>query len=53
MRQANQQVLPGLKVLEQNLNDTIGVRLQPRLTEKLALAVAACQSVHEDVSLSF
>ncbi|MFT7418973.1 MAG: hypothetical protein ACI9PX_000969, partial [Reinekea sp.] len=53
MRQANQQVLPGLKVLEQNLNDTIGVRLQPRLSEKLALSVAACQSVHEDVSLSF
>jgi len=32
---------------------TIGLRLQPRLTTAQAKDIAACQSAHRDISLSF
>ena len=53
MKQANANVLPALKNLDKAIGYNIGVRLQVRLTEKLALDIAACQSSHVDVSLNF
>ncbi|EAR10411.1 TRAP transporter large permease subunit [Reinekea blandensis] len=53
MRAANEQVLPALEELDRELAKTIGARLQPALTRDQALSIAACKSVHRDVSLSF
>ena len=35
------------------IRDTIGLRLQSRLTKKQAKYVAKCRSVHRDISLNF
>jgi tripartite ATP-independent transporter DctM subunit len=53
MRQAQKSVLPALLELDQHIASNIGLRLQPALEHDLALSIAACQSVHRDVSLSF
>ncbi len=52
-QQAAGQVLQGLHEFEQAIGRSIGLRLQKRLTTAEAEAVAACQSVHRDVSLNF
>ena len=52
-RAAEQAVLPGLMAYRDALRDTIGLRQLPVLPEEQALDVAACSSVHRDVSLSF
>lgn len=43
----------GLAAYDQAIKDTIGVRSQSRLPEPIAEYVAACRSVHRDISLSF
>jgi len=53
IEQANQRVLPALVTFDAQISDNIGARLQPKLTNELALSIAACQSVHQDVSLNF
>lgn len=53
LRQAQQEILPQLRELDAELSQHIGLRLQPRLPESLALSIAACQSTHRDVSLNF
>ncbi len=53
MDEAKTSVLPALKKLDKAIGYNIGVRLQDRLTDRLALDIAACQSTHKDVSLSF
>ncbi|MDJ0932497.1 hypothetical protein [Breoghania sp.] len=42
-----------LEAYEAAIRDTIGLRLQPRLSEDQSLYVAACSSGHRDLSLSF
>ncbi len=46
-------MLPGLMAYREALRDTIGLRQQPVLPREQALDVAACTSVHRDISLSF
>ncbi|MGI9373826.1 MAG: TRAP transporter large permease subunit [Hyphomicrobiales bacterium] len=43
----------GLKTYEAEIRNTIGLRLQSRLPEDKALEIAACNSGHRDISLSF
>lgn len=52
-RKAETVLAPGLAAYEQSVRLTIGARLQNRLSEKQAAAVAACQSHHRDISLDF
>jgi tripartite ATP-independent transporter DctM subunit len=47
------ELLPGIKVYEQAIRGTIGLRLQKRLAKTEALYVAACTSGHRDISLHF
>ena len=35
------------------IKDTIGLRLQERLTKKQAKIVSSCRSIHRDISLNF
>jgi len=46
-------ILPPLNAYDDAIKGTIGVRLQPRLTSDQADDVAACLSVHRDISLNF
>jgi len=46
-------LLPELNRYNDTVKTTIGLRLQPRLTTDQAKAIAACQSAHRDISLSF
>ena len=52
-KQAQSQLLPGLTKYDEAIRDTIGLRQQPRLPREQALFVAACNSGHRDISLSF
>jgi len=47
------ELLPDIKVYEQAIRGTIGLRLQKRLAKTEALYVAACTSGHRDISLHF
>jgi tripartite ATP-independent transporter DctM subunit len=53
MTEAQNSVLPALLALDAQIANNIGIRLQERLPEDLALPIAACQSSHKNVSLSF
>ena len=48
---ANRDLSQGLAAYDVAIRDTIGLRLQERLTEEQAEAVASCQSIHRDISL--
>ena len=50
---ASQELAPGISAYEAAIRDTIGARLQPNMTRQQALAVAACESHHRDISLGF
>jgi hypothetical protein len=50
---ASQELAPGINVYEAAIRDTIGARLQPRMTRDQALSIAACESHHRDISLGF
>ena len=47
------ELLPDIKIYEQAIRGTIGLRLQKRLAKTEALYVAACTSGHRDISLHF
>ncbi len=51
--EAEQAVGPQLKTYEEQMRGTIGIRQQERLDREQALFVAACNSHHRDISLSF
>jgi len=51
--EAEQAVGPQLKTYEEQMRGTIGIRQQERLNREQALFVAACNSHHRDISLSF
>jgi tripartite ATP-independent transporter DctM subunit len=52
-QQAVEQVAPGLNTYNEAIHDTIGARLQERLTKDQATTLAVCLSHHRDVSLNF
>jgi tripartite ATP-independent transporter DctM subunit len=52
-QQAKNQVMPALMTFDQAVRDTIGLRLQPRLSVDQAETIASCMSHHRDLSLSF
>ena len=52
-QRAVKELLPGLNAYDAEINGTIGLRQQPRLPHEQALFVAACNSGHRDISLSF
>ncbi len=53
MVEANESILPELTSFDRVIATNIGMRLQEKLDTKTALEIAACQSVHKDVSLNF
>ena len=50
---AEKEILPQLIKFDNSINNTIGLRLQKKLTKEQAKYVAACRSVHRDISLNF
>ncbi|MEO1720704.1 MAG: C4-dicarboxylate ABC transporter permease, partial [Pseudomonadota bacterium] len=52
-RQAAGSFASELAAYRASISDTIGIREQPRLPPDTALAVAACQANHRDISLNF
>ena len=50
---AETKLLPQLIIFDDSIKDTIGLRLQERLTREQAKFVASCRSVHRDISLNF
>jgi len=50
---ARQSLLPGLTRLDMVIKNTIGLRMQPRLSHQQAEGIAACLAHHRDVSLAF
>jgi tripartite ATP-independent transporter DctM subunit len=52
-RRAQAEVLTGLIEFKSNLNDTVGIRSQKKLSLGQAKFVASCQAGHEDISVYF
>ena len=52
-KQAQSEIEPQLKAYNEAIRLNIGLRQQDHLTSDQASEVAACQSVHKDISLSF
>ncbi|MCW8886379.1 MAG: TRAP transporter large permease subunit [Motiliproteus sp.] len=52
-RRALRELEPELAVLNEAIKHSIGLRMQERLTIDQAEQIAACQSVHRDISLNF
>ncbi len=48
-----QQLLPALQLYDDAIRNTIGLRLQKRLSSEQAAEVASCQAGHRDISLYF
>lgn len=52
-KRAQREFLPGLNVFNEVIKDTIGLRMQPRLSNDQAENIAACLAHHRDLSLAF
>jgi len=52
-KRALRDLKPGLDAYNDAIEDTIGLRGQPRLPHEQALYVASCSAGHRDISLSF
>ena len=50
---AEKELLPQLIKFDDSIKNTIGLRLQDKLTKEQAKYVAACRSTHTDLSLNF
>jgi len=50
---AEKEFYPSLKQYQQAISQTIGLRMQERLTEDQAKSIASCLSEHKDISLNF
>ncbi len=50
---AAESLLPQVEAYEDAIDDTIGLRQQPRLPREVALYVASCSSRHRNISLNF
>ncbi len=52
-RKAETELAPALAEYDEAIKDSIGLRMQARLTTEQAKEIARCQSVHRDISLNF
>ncbi len=52
-QRAKVELLAGLEAYEMAIRDTIGIRLQSRLPQEMALDLASCTAEHRDISLHF
>jgi hypothetical protein len=52
-QRAKVELLAGLEAYELAIRDTIGIRLQSRLPQEMALDLASCTAEHRDISLHF
>ncbi len=52
-QKAAQNVLPGLRTYEATIRDTIGLRKQEKLPQRIVPGIAGCTAYHRDVSLQF
>ncbi len=52
-QRATTELQPGLSAYAASIADTLGARVQPKLTQDQALSIAACKSGHRSLSLSF
>ena len=52
-KKANKEIQPELRKFDDSIKNTIGLRLQQKLTKEQAKYVAACRAVHKDISLNF
>ena len=50
---AETKLLSQLIDFDNSIKNTIGLRLQERLTKEQAKIVASCRSIHRDISLNF
>ena len=50
---AKQDLMPKLQEYNLAIKETIGLRLQSKLTKEQAIYVSRCNSVHRDISLNF
>ena len=50
---AEKEILPQLIKFDNSIKNTIGLRLQEKLTKEQAKYIAACRSTHRDISLNF
>ena len=50
---AKQNLMPKLQEYNNAIKETIGLRLQSKLTKDQAIFVSKCNSVHRDISLNF
>ncbi len=50
---AESELASGLEAYDEAIRETIGIRRQDRLPRPIAKAVAACKSIHYDISLNF
>ena len=52
-KRAERELVPELMIYENAIRETIGMRLQERLTNHQAESIASCLAVHRDISLHF
>ena len=52
-KKGEKELLPQLIKFDDSIKNTIGLRLQERLTKVQAKYVAACRATHTDISLNF
>ena len=52
-KKANIELLPELRKFDDSIKNTIGLRLQQKLTKEQAKYVASCRAAHKDISLNF
>ena len=50
---AKQNLMPKLQAYNDAIKETIGLRLQSKLTKEQAIYVSKCNSIHRDISLNF
>ena len=50
---ASKNLMPKLIEYDSALKETIGLRLQSKLTKEQAIYVSRCNSIHRDISLNF
>ena len=50
---AKQNLMPKLEEYNNQIKETIGLRLQSKLTKEQAIFVSRCNSIHRDISLNF
>ena len=50
---AKENLMPKIQEYNNAIKDTIGLRLQSKLTKDQAIYVSRCNSIHRDISLNF